>query len=241
MTSVQIERKRIVLIGGAGVFGQRLARMLSSEGSFVLIIAGRDLARARSFAATLTPAAEFAVLDRDALNVDTLRALKPWAVVDASGPFLRQSSQPYAVAEAALDVGAHYVDIADGRDFVSGIGILDAVARRTNRAVISGASTTPALSSAVCDAMTRDMPHVHSIEIGITPGNRAPRGLAVIKSILGYAGRPVKVWREGKWGGAPGWGLLTRLELSREVGRRWFSLCDAPDLDSSIRATWLRL
>lgn len=220
---------RILIAGGAGVFGGRLAKMLAADGGFEVVIAGRNLSRAARFARGLGASA--AILDRDTATAEQIAALGVDAVVDASGPFSMAGAEPYRLAEAALHAGVHYLDIADGRDFVCGIDRLDLAARAANRAALSGASTTPALSSAVCDVLVRDWTRVDSLEIGVTPGNRAPRGLAVVRSILGYAGRPVRVFRGGAWGHAPGWGLLTRADLGPEVRGRWLSLCDTPDLE----------
>jgi hypothetical protein len=222
-------RPRVVVVGGAGVFGRRLVRMLCEDGAFEIVVAGRDLARAKLVAKACGASA--ARLDRDRAQAQDIRALNAWCVVDASGPFAIDGPEPFRLAKAALGGGAHYLDIADGRDFVCAIGALDLAAREANRVALSGASTTPALSSAVCDVLVRDWQRVESLEIGVSPGNRAPRGLAVVKSILRYAGRPVRVFQGGAWGRAPGWGLLTRADLSSAVQGRWFSLCDTPDLE----------
>ena len=40
---------KILILGGYGVFGGRLAQLLSDEPGFELLIAGRDLGRARRF------------------------------------------------------------------------------------------------------------------------------------------------------------------------------------------------
>jgi hypothetical protein len=220
---------RILIVGGAGVFGGRLAQMLTAHGGADVTIAGRNKGRAQAFAQSLGASA--AILDRETATADQIAALRADAVVDASGPFSAEGPTAYRLAEAALHAGAHYLDIADGRDFVCGIDRLDLAARAANRIALSGASTTPALSSAVCDMLVQGWTRVDSLEIGVTPGNRAPRGLAVVRSILSYAGRPVRVFRDGAWGHAPGWGLLTRVDLGPDVKGRWLSLCDTPDLE----------
>jgi saccharopine dehydrogenase-like NADP-dependent oxidoreductase len=48
---------------------------------------------------------------------DALRALGPALVIHCAGPF---QNQDYRVALAALSCGAHYIDLADGREFVTG-------------------------------------------------------------------------------------------------------------------------
>jgi saccharopine dehydrogenase-like NADP-dependent oxidoreductase len=59
-----------------------------------------------------------------------MRALlrhRPFALVDAAGPF---QGSGYEAVRAALSAGCHFLDIADGRAFVTGIAALDAEARR---------------------------------------------------------------------------------------------------------------
>lgn len=68
------------------------------------------------------------------------------------------------------------------------------------------------------------------MDVTILPGNRAPRGLAVMRSILSWAGQPVRVFLDGSWTTRPGWGLTRRTEVPG-LGRRWSSLADTPDLD----------
>lgn len=68
------------------------------------------------------------------------------------------------------------------------------------------------------------------MEIAISPGNRAPRGRSVVRAILSWAGRPVRVWRDGRWETRPGWGLTVRRGIAG-LGPRWLSLAETPDLD----------
>src|SRR5262249_31754326 len=116
-------------------------------------------------------------------------------------------------------------------DFVAGFGALDAAARAAGVVALTGASSTPALSHAVLDRLTAGWQRIDRIEIAISPGNRAaPRGLAVIRSILSYAGRPVRVFAGGRGRGRRGGGRTRRRGMPG-LGRRWLSLCETPDLD----------
>jgi len=148
-------------------------------------------------------------------------------VVDAAGPF---QAGDYRLARAAIAAGLDYVDLADARGFVAGFGQLDDAARAAGVTLLTGASSTPALSNAVLERLTREWRRIDSVEIAISPGNRAPRGLAVVRSILSYAGRPVRVLLDGRWTTRPGWGLTVRRGMPG-LGRRWQSLCETPDLD----------
>jgi hypothetical protein len=157
-----------------------------------------------------------------------LHAAGAFVVVDAAGPF---QGAGYRLARAAIAARMHYVDLADARDFVAGFGVLDVEARAVGVAALTGASSTPVLSNAVLDTLTQGWRCIDMIEIAISPGNRnSPRGLSVIRAILSYAGRPVRVFADGAWRERPGWGRPIRRDMPG-LGKRWLSLCETPDLD----------
>ncbi|MGY2052072.1 DUF4166 domain-containing protein [Methylobacterium sp. JK268] len=224
---------RLLVVGGAGAFGRRLAAGLAATTAATVVIAGRDLARAQAAAAAIArdhpgSRVEALRLDARAVTAETLRGLALAGVIDAAGPF--QDDGTYALARAAIGAGLPYADLADARSFVAGFSRLDAEARAAGVAALTGASSTPALSHAVLDVLTAGWARVDAVEVLLSPGNRAPRGRAVMESILSYAGRPVRVWREGGWQERPGWGLTARVAIPG-LGRRLASLCETPDLD----------
>jgi len=131
---------------------------------------------------------------------------------------------------ACIDARAHYVDIADGRAFVCRIGELDAEARSANVLVVSGASSLPALSSAVADVLSKQFSRIDSIEHGITSGAKPP-GPATMSGVMGYVGKPFKRWVDGEWKVAHGWQDLVVRRYPPPVGARWIANCDVPDLE----------
>lgn len=200
--------KRVVLIGATGVFGRRLARHLSRMDGLDLVLTSRSAGKAEALAGAL--ATEMgrplsgAGLDRDKDLVAALVALRPWLVIDASGPFQQQG---YEVPTAALLLGAHVLDLADARDYLMGYGAaLDALAKARGLVALAGASSTPALAGAAARELTERWQRVDTVDIAITPGGRTEVGPAVIAAILSYAGRPVPIWREGELQQTEGWG-----------------------------------
>ena len=83
------------------------------------------------------------------------------------------------MARAAIKAGCNYLDLADGRAFVTGISRLDAEARAAGVSIISGASSLPALTSAVVDKYRGEFKRLDSIRIGITSGALIP-GIATL-------------------------------------------------------------
>ena len=219
---------RVVVLGATGVFGSRIVARLAHDERFELLLAGRREAPLEELRALIgdwrlrTCTLDTAAPDFPAV----LAALRPRLVIHAAGPF---QGQDYRVAEACIDTGSDYIDLADGRHFVCGFSRLNERARRTGRLLVSGASSVPALSSAAVDALLPRFGAIESIEHAINPSNRTPRGDATVASILGYCGRPVRLWRDGRWVAAHGW-----MDSRRQwfpFGHRRVGVCDIPDLE----------
>jgi len=221
-----MSRKRILLVGGAGVFGSRLARGLADTVDADVLIAGRSLAKAQAVARDVRAAGAVA-LDRGTATADEIRQLGVDLVIDAAGPF---QGADLVFARACIEAGVDYIDLADGRDFVGAFPALDADAKAKGVRAITGASSTPALTHAALNAMTSGWTRIDSIHAGISPGNRAPRGRSVVEAILSWTGAPVRVFEDGAWRMRPGWSG-TRKHCVGDLGKRRFALAETPDLD----------
>lgn len=214
--------RRVLLIGGTGVFGRRLARHLAAIPGLELLITSRDAAKARALASAIVPVAGTTIsglgFDHRRDPAAEMARLTPWLVIDASGPF---QGADYEVPRAALSAGAHVVDLADARDYILGYGAaLDGLARERGLVALAGASSTPALSAAAVAALTTGWQRIDTIDIAITPGGRSEVGEAVIAAIVSYAGRPIPIWREGMLQDTHGWLESRRIAMPGLGNRR---------------------
>lgn len=223
----------ILVLGGYGNFGRRIVRELAKNENFHIIVAGRHIEQAKRLCDELVASGSKAQLTAYQIDLNDpqfaaiLRNLQVDVVVHTSGPF---QAQDYRVAQAAINAGVHYIDLADSRDFVTGITQLDSAAREKNVLVVSGASTVPGLSAAVIDHLQPQFSQINSIDCGINPGNRTERGLATIEAILSYVGKPFPCWQQGHWQQIFGWQNLRFHNYPSPIGRRWLANCDVPDL-----------
>lgn len=215
---------KILILGGYGTFGGRLAHLLADRADLTLLIAGRSLSRAEAFCAGWQGAARVMPIRADRTDVaPVLASLRPDLVVDASGPF---QAYGHVVPLACIAQGVDYLDLADGSAFVAGIGALDAAARAAGVFVLAGVSTCPVLTGAVVAEMAARM-QVVEVWGGIAPSPRAGVGRNVVQAVLSYAGDEL-----------PGHGvaLVTSRRFSiappgvLPLGQRRFSLVDVPDL-----------
>lgn len=221
--------RTVVVLGGYGFFGHRISAALASTASVRVLVGGRDLRRANVATQAMGLPREHAVmLDAHDNNLPgMLRRLQTDILIHTAGPF---QDQDYAVARAAIAAGCHYIDLADARQFVAGITSLTASASAAGVTVISGASSVPALSSAVIDRYLPRFRQLGSIEIGISSGARAP-GLATVRGVFTYGGKPIRSWQNGTWVKAYGLMDLRRHQFPEPVGKRWLGSCDVPDLE----------
>jgi hypothetical protein len=221
----------VLIVGSAGAFGTRIAELLSKSNAFDLVLAGRTLRPLEAQAATLTlatgTAARAVVLDAATVSAEALAALQVSLVINASGPF---QAGDYTLAHAAIAAGCHYVDLADARAFVTGIGALDAAARAANVLVVSGASSVPGLSSAVVAHYRGAFDSVGTIDMAISPGNAFDPGVATVASVLAGVGQPMRMLLGGAWRTVYGWQGLRRVRFG-QAGKRWVGNVDVPDLD----------
>jgi saccharopine dehydrogenase-like NADP-dependent oxidoreductase len=220
---------KTLVLGGYGNFGTRICRALAGDPSIDLLVGGRNLQRATHLAAELGPSTRGLAIDHSAPDfVQTLQQLGVELLIHTAGPFQQQD---YAVALAAAAAGAHYIDLADGRRFVCDFyAAMSAAFTAAGRTAICGASTVPALSSAVVDALCQGWQRIDSIDTCIAPAQTAPRGLATMAAVLSYCGAPIRVWNAGQWQSPLGWANPVPVQFAR-LQPRLGALCDIPDLE----------
>ncbi len=232
----------ILIIGGYGTFGRQIVALLADQPRLILIVAGRDIVKARGFCeghpatkAKLMPAA----FDRDG-DLDTLLGvLQPHLVIDASGPFQTYGAKPYRVIEACLIRAIAYLDLADGADFVAGVGAYDAAARSKGVFVLSGASSFPVLTAAAVRRLAEGLSNVEIIRAGVAPSPYAGVGENVVRAIAAQAGRPAPIQHDGQV--STGYPITETIRATIAppgivpLQNRLFSLVNVPDLLQLLR------
>ena len=157
-------------------------------------------------------------------------------LINIAGPYpTDENGLKHTLARACIKSNVHYLDLADSNIFVKSIENLDNLAKENNVCVFSGCSTLPTISDSIINKIKSDLnisnEMIKSIEIGITPGWKTPRGLGTTKSILSTAGKPVKVLENGKWITRTGWGDSHTHLFKQPLGNRWLANINTPDYD----------
>ncbi len=101
---------------------------------------------------------------------------------------------------------------------------------RARRGVVAraGASSTPALSVAAVEDVTRGWRRIDSIDIAILPGGKGDVGESVIRAVLSYGGSPIATFAEGRQTKITGWGSARRICVDG-IGARYVSPVETAD------------
>jgi len=222
--------REVLILGGYGNFGKRIAQALVRH-NIPITVAGRNQSKAQALTEQIRAInpnvhVKYAVVDAERDLDAYLQKSKPAVVINTCGPF---QNKDYKIAETCIRQKTNYIDLADGRAFVTGITRLDQAAKEARVCVVSGASTVPGLSSAVVEHYKYEFSQIDELIFGISPGQKAERGLATTAGILTYLGKPLKPVQGDK---QPryGWQDIYRQKYP-ELGYRWMANCDIPDLD----------
>lgn len=227
-------KKRVLILGGYGTFGSRIARLLADDSGLQLIVAGRDKFKAELCASRLPNFAEGLRLERDSVNLAAqLKALHLDLLIHCAGPFQHQD---YRVARACIEARTPYIDIADGRRFVCDFPRLSPAAEAACVSLVSGASSLPALSSAVLKELQGKFAELDSVDISIAPAHRIERGLATVRAGFESLGDGFPQLQDGQWRESYAGNHLRRCRLAHPVGERWLCDFDVPDLELWPRA-----
>lgn len=121
-------RLKVLILGGYGNFGKLISTALSQKEqlknqNIQVVIAGRNSQKAQLLAQELQ--CDYLTIDvnKDPLT-QILKAHQIDLIISTIGPFQGQS---YHIAESAIAAKTHYIDLADSREFVTGISTLSAV------------------------------------------------------------------------------------------------------------------
>ena len=254
---------KVLILGGYGLFGNRIASGLIIQSIYKDFPTPTIYLNARNF----YPNIHQEILDRvykklfnvnnfiercdipalvnssifDASDSDTLKTNvennKIDLVINCVGPFQKTD---YKIPILCAELGINYIDLADARSYVASFSSsLNEIAKANGVHLVTGVSTVPGISSAVCDYLISraNLTSVERIEIGMSPGNKTPRGLATMESILGQAGKPFnRLLQDGSSQRVFGWQKLKRssqedFHPKMENRKRWLSAINVPDVE----------
>ena len=236
----------ILILGGSGRAGVLLAEGLLRETSAGLIIAGRNLDKAEAVATRLREAFPGKSVAARAVDASDPRSLQEAfqnirLVLVAS----TTTAHTLAVARAALEGGADYLDIQYGRKKLEILRSLEGEMLRRRRCFITEAGFHPGLSAALVRYAASSLDRIDKARLAGVVGFRAegPMPGSMIELVDSFRDYDPRVYRDGRWqkDNASGWLKSTTVEFGHPFGTRRCSpmlfeeLRDLPTLIPSLK------
>ncbi|WP_417409866.1 saccharopine dehydrogenase NADP-binding domain-containing protein [Hoeflea sp.] len=167
---------RIVVVGGYGHVGQKIARRLMPVPDVTVRIAGRDASRARAASQMLS--CEWAVLDiADPASWDGALAAADLVICCIDTP---SADFPAKVLRLGLD----YVDISATDAVLQRIEALDGLAKANDALAVLSVGLAPGLTNLLARRAKETLPQIDAMTIGVLLGLGDEHGPAAIKWTL---------------------------------------------------------
>ena len=252
---------RILILGGYGFAGRKLARHLLEQSDAEIVLAGRHLDKAQAYAERLNAdcQAGFARLQADgsrregervsavradaASGQDLRAALKGVDLLLVAAPVAHAAGQRVeTVIRAALESGVDYLDIQLSAEKLALLKSLAPEIERSGRCFITEAGFHPGLPAAMVRAAAAQLDRLDSaITAGyLNIGQGLPYSEAVDELMEVFQDYQAQVYKNGGWT-KPGAYEIRKVDFSGEIGvRRCFSmffeeLRDLPQMIPTLR------
>ncbi|WP_460272262.1 saccharopine dehydrogenase NADP-binding domain-containing protein [Celeribacter sp. ULVN23_4] len=173
---------RILIVGGTGHVGQKIAQRLMQEGDVSLTLGGRSPKSGRAAARRL--GCQWTHLD--------IGAHESWNALDSADTVIVCIDLPDpGFTEAVLSRGLKYIDITATDSVLRRSEALDGLARENDALAVLSVGLAPGLSNLMALAATQDMDEISDVTIGICLGMGDSHGVAAIDWTLDML-RPVQ-------------------------------------------------
>ena len=208
---------RALVLGGTGAYGAYVvAALAASDEVGVVVICGRDGARAERLAGSLAATTEVLQLDvSDGLGLGAAVADCD-VVVNAAGPAYSVSAP---VLSAAIAAGADYVDLCDDARALLQLLELDGDARAGATSAVLGCGCSPGVTNLACKVAAETLDQVESIDVMLAGGEGRPvAGPANVLHLLDLVHGSVPVVRDGRLSELPGFTELAEHDFGEPLG-----------------------
>lgn len=183
---------RVLLVGGYGNVGQRIARLLDEELGERLLIGGRDRRRATRFAATLSRGATARRVDID--DPDTYAA----ALEEVIAVVMCVDTTELAFAQACVTCGVRYIDISASYEVIERLRFLHDLAAAQRATIVCSVGLAPGLTNLLAKACVKSTDtFISSIAVHLLFGLGDHHGKAALEWMVDRLHRPFDIGPSG--------------------------------------------
>lgn len=204
----------ILIVGGYGVVGRRIAAQLAPQFPGRVVVAGRNEDRARSLCDELQNGTRARRVDvDDPASID--------AALERVGTVMVCVVQrDLHLLRASIARGLAYTDTAPRLAFWQGADEMDVDSRRTGARIVLGAGLSPGISNVMARRLVATLGGAERLETTILLSLGDEYGPDSLQHVLEAVTQPFRVFENGSYREAVPFGEGTRFDFPAPLGRR---------------------
>lgn len=176
------EVRTVLVLGAYGFAGRAVTQRLAATGRFTVVAAGRNRSKLETLRQSGRAAVSVLPLDIDDRAALANALSTAQLVVNCVGPYIGRGSK---VAEAAVNAGIGYLDLASEQEHYRRLQSLDAKCRQARVPVLTGLGAYPGLSGILLMALLRRHAGTQSATMALVSGPDSDRSTGAAQAVSG--------------------------------------------------------
>ncbi|OKH18785.1 saccharopine dehydrogenase family protein [[Limnothrix rosea] IAM M-220] len=216
--------QKILILGGTGQIGQRVAADLLEQGSMAITVTGRHAVSHPSCLAREN--VSFLRLDLDWQDKLQQAIAEHDLVIHCAGPFHRRDGR---VLKACIAEGKNYIDVSDHRCLYEKIKPLTIEVEKAGITAICNAGVFPGISNSMVRLGVEQLDQPEKIELYYGVAGSGGAGETVMTTTFLGLLEPFSVWQDGQWVKKQPYSEPEKIHFAAPIGQAtvyWFDVAE---------------
>lgn len=218
--------QQVLILGGSGRIGSKVAADLIAHTDVEITIAGRNLTAGVQMSELLGNRVQFVVTDlstaagvKDAIAHADL-------VIHCAGPFHYRDA---GVLRLCIDQGVNYVDVSDHPSFTRKALAYREQAEAAGVTAVINTGIFPGISNSMVRRDVEQLDHAEKIHLSYVVAGSGGAGVTVMRTTFLGLQRPFETWIDGDWRTVKPYSDREIVEFPKygKVGVYWFDMPEA--------------
>jgi saccharopine dehydrogenase-like NADP-dependent oxidoreductase len=217
---------QVLILGGSGRIGSKVAADLLAHTPANITIAGRNLTTGAQLSHQLGDRTQFVVTDL-ADNVRLKEAISSAdLVIHCAGPFHYRDA---SVLKTCIDQGVNYVDVSDHPSFTRKALAYKAEAEAAGITAVVNTGIFPGISNSMVRRDVEQLDEAEKIHLSYVVAGSGGAGVTVMRTTFLGLQRPFEAWIDGQWKTVKPYSDREVVEFPTygKVGVYWFDMPEA--------------
>lgn len=218
--------QQVLILGGSGRIGSKVAADLIAHTSVEITIAGRNITTGAEVSRQLGERVRFCAIDLSAVSQLKEAISRSDLVIHCAGPFHYRDA---SVLQTCIDQGVNYLDVSDHPSFTRKVLAYRSAAESADVTAVINTGIFPGISNSMVRRDVEQLDHVEKIHLSYVVAGSGGAGVTVMRTTFLGLQRPFEAWIGGDWKLMKPYSDREVVEFPKygKVGVYWFDMPEA--------------